>query len=377
MRFLHTSDWHLGISFKGRGATEDQRYFVDQIIKTINEKNIDAVIVAGDIFDRSMASGDTVSFYDDIMTEIVVKNDTQVICVAGNHDSAERLSQCSQLLKRAGLFVCGSLNRDFTVVSYEDVDVYLLPWISVDKVRAVFPERNDEIISMEDAYKVVLSEMRKTFNMNKKHFLVSHAFITGAVTSTSDRAAEVGTATAISKGVFEGFDYVALGHIHKPQIIEDSIRYCGTPMPYSFGKEEQQIKGVVIIDTNDMSKEFVPLKLLHKRTTIRGTYDELDKGKYDEDIKNGFVRLEVTDQYIGPDTFSYFSEKYPLLLEMRGLDYSEANAGITLTINELNEKADDPEEIFQCFCRENSIPYTDDNIALFREVLEEISKEVE
>ena len=375
MRFLHTSDWHLGITFKGRGAFEDQKFFIDQIINIAKEKKVDAIIVAGDIFDRSMANGETVAFYDDIMTNIVVRNNIPILSIAGNHDSAERLSQCHELLKKAGLYVAGSLTRDFQVVTYDDTDVYLLPWFSVDKVRSVFPERAEEITSMEEAYKVVLSEIKKTFKEGKKHVLVSHAFVTGSETSTSDKAAEIGTATAVSKGIFEGFDYVALGHIHKPQNIQDNIRYCGTPMPYSFGKEEKHEKGVIILDTNDMSKEFVPLKLLHKRTTLTGAYDEIARADYSEEVKNGFVRLEITDQYVGPDAFAFFSELYPLLLEMKGLDYSEDGAEITLSMEDFEEKSKDPEEIFKNFCMENKLELTEENLALFREVISEFAEE--
>ena len=376
MRFLHTSDWHLGISFMGRSAMEDQRYFIDQILEIIKEKKVDAVLLAGDVFDRSMANGDIVLFYDEIMTKMVVENNIPVLSIAGNHDSAERLSQCHELLRKAGLYVTGSLKKDFTVVEYEDVDVYLLPWFSTDKVKAVFPDRAEEVTSVEEGFKVVLSEIKKTFKEGKKHFLVSHAYITGADTSTSDRTAEIGTAMAVNKGIFEGFDYVALGHIHKAQNIQENIRYCGTPMPYSFGKEEKQEKGVIIIDTDDMSKEFVPLKLLYKRTTLNGTYDELAKADYDDDIKAGYIRLEVTDRYVGPDTFAYFGEKYPLLLEMKGLDYSEEGAEITLTMEEFEEKSKNPEEIFRSFCAENNLELTEDNISLFKEILNEMAEEV-
>ena len=375
MRLLHTSDWHLGINFKGRDSQKDQEYFINQISSIIQEKSVDAIMLAGDVFDRSMASAETIKFYDSIITQLVVTHDTHVLCIAGNHDSAERLSQYHELLKKTGFHVVGELSSEFSIAEYEDVDVYMLPWFSTDKAKAVFPEHAEEIETMEDAYRVVLSEMRKTFKEGKKHFLISHAYITNAETSTSDRTAEIGTATAVNEGVFEGFDYVALGHIHKPQAITDNIRYCGTPMPYSFGKEEKQEKGVIIIDTKDMSKELVPLKLLHKRTTITDTYDNILKADYPEDIKSGYVRLEVTDQYVGPDSFALFSEKYPLLLEMKGLDYSGEGAEITLSMEEFEEKSKDPEEIFKSFCKENTLEIPEGGLDLFREIMREYIEE--
>ena len=352
MKILHTSDWHLGITFRGRSAEEDQWHFIDQICDILTSRKIDAMILAGDVFDRSIASTEAISLYDRVMTRIAGELRVPVLCIAGNHDSAERLSQCSELLRRSGLYIAGALTKEPCAVSFEDADIYLLPWFSIEKARAVFPGDADRIRSMEDAYRVVCGELRQTFAPGKKHILVSHAFITNAETSTSDRAAEIGFATQVNMGVFEGFDYVALGHIHKPQEVAAAIRYSGSPMPYSFGKEEKQKKGVVILDTEDMSQEFVELKPLHARTTLKGGYDTLLNTDYGEDVRNGYVRLEVTDSYVGLEAMALFNERFPNLIEVKGKDLDREDASITMSIEEFEKRVDDPVSVFRSYCED-------------------------
>ena len=375
MKLLHTSDWHLGITFSGRSSLEDQNHFIDAICGIIREKSVGAVLLAGDVFDRSVAGGETVSFYDRIMTKIAGEMRIPLLCVAGNHDSAERLSQCSELLKKSGLYLAGVLKRDTETVELGNADVYLVPWFSIDRARAVFPEAAEGMSTLEDAWAVVADNIRKSFRPGKRHVLLTHAYAVGAETSVSDRSAEIGTAAAVGSGVFEGFDYVALGHIHKPQVIKDNICYSGCPMAYSFGKEEGQEKGVVIVDTDDMSREFVAIEPLRKRTTIRGTLDELMEADYPEDVKNGYVRLEITDSMLGPGMYALLSERYPLILEAAGSGMNGEEGDILMTLEEFEEKSKDPVEIFRGFCEDVNLGINDSRLEHFREALEECVKE--
>ena len=350
MKLLHTSDWHLGMLINGVDISEDQRFFINQIRQIVREKKIDAVLLTGDVFDRANVSGDAIKLYDDAVTGLCAGDGAQTIVIAGNHDGAERLAQCSRLLAESGLHIAGALQRPVQKVSFEDADIYLLPWADTAKVRYLFPENASEITGAESAYRVICDSIRETMDRQKRNVLVSHAFIVNAETSVSDRAAEIGFASAVSAGVFEGFDYVALGHIHKPQDITETIRYCGTPMPYSFGKEETQEKSVTIIDTADMSRQIVPLKLLHERNTLRGELDELLKGDVPEEVRNGFVRIELTDRFLGTETMMALRRVYPNILEGRGLTYEEGNAKATLTAEDLKRMSSDPAAIFRSFC---------------------------
>ncbi|MGN1306234.1 MAG: exonuclease SbcCD subunit D [Faecousia sp.] len=352
MIFLHTSDWHLGATEGEYDLGADQRFFIDEICRIIQERQVDAVLLAGDVYDRSVASAAAIRLYDYAMDRICRELNKKVLTIAGNHDSAERLSSCGSLLKKAGLHISGAARREPGVVVFDDAEVFLLPWITEEKVKSLYPEEKDCIGSLTDAYRVVTNHMRAQFSPNKKHIVLAHAFITNAETSTSDRAAEIGFATQVSADVFEGFDYVALGHIHKPQNVNEHIRYCGTPMPYSFGKEESQEKSVTLLDTETMTTEIIPLPLLHPRKTFTGTFEELCNPRCTEEEKNGYVRLHVTDTAIGLDLLAKLRSVYPHLLVVSGKVYEGDATTITLTIEELEQMENDPREVFKSFCRE-------------------------
>ena len=352
MIFLHTSDWHLGATEGEYDLGADQRFFIDEICRIIQERQVDAVLLAGDVYDRSVASAAAIRLYDYAMDRICRELNKNVLTIAGNHDSAERLSSCGSLLEKAGLHISGAARREPGVIVFDDAEVFLLPWITEEKVKSLYPEEKNRIGSLTDAYRVVTDHMRAQFSPNKKHIVLAHAFITNAETSTSDRAAEIGFATQVSADVFEGFDYVALGHIHKPQNVNGHIRYCGTPMPYCFGKEESQEKSVTLLDTETMTTEIIPLPLLHRRKTFTGTFEELCDPRCTEEEKNGYVRLHVTDTAIGLDLLAKLRSVYPHLLVVSGKVYEGDATTITLTMEELEQMEDDPREVFRSFCRE-------------------------
>lgn len=378
MKFLHTSDWHLGMTFRGGVSyAKDQKYVIQQICQIAKNENVDGILLAGDIFDKSIASTEAIQLYDEMMTYICATLEIPIFAIAGNHDGAERLSQCSELLKKSGLYIAGSLTDEPQVMNVGDVDIYLLPWISTDKVKAVYPDKRDEIKSMEDAYRVVLDKYRNAFEKDHKNIIVSHAFIVNAETSVSDRAAEVGKATMIGSYVFDGFDYVALGHLHGPQQINKHIRYSGSPMAYSFGKEEKQDKSVTILDTTTWEQKMISVPQLHKRTTLTGTFDELMKADYDETVKDGYVRLEVTDSYVGMESIAAFRERYKNLLEVTGKGFEREDARITMTIEELENADTDPESVFLQYCRDILKEEPGEHLgALFKEAVEEYEKGV-
>lgn len=350
MFFLHTSDWHLGATEGERELREDQYFFIDEICRIIEERQVDAVLLAGDVYDRSVASASAIRLYNYAMERICRDLKKTVLTIAGNHDSADRLSSCGSLLEKAGLYISGAAEREARVVSFDDAEVFLLPWVTEEKVRSLYPE--ERISDLTGAYQVLTDHMRERFSPDKKHIVVSHAFITNAETSTSDRAAEIGFATQVSASVFDGFDYVALGHIHKPQNVNGHIRYSGTPMPYSFGKEESQEKSVTLLDTETMTQELVPLPLLHQRRTLTGTYEELLNPDCPEEVRTGYVRLNVTDTALGLELLSRLRQVYPHPLVVSGKAYEGDGTSISLTMEEFEQMENDPSQVFRSFCRE-------------------------
>lgn len=376
MIFLHTSDWHLGATGGERDLWDDQKYFIDAICGIVREKNVDAVLLAGDVYDRSVPAASAIGLYDYAMNRLCGELGVKVLTIAGNHDSAERLASCAGLLDKAGLYLQGAVQREPRVVEFADSQVFFLPWITEEKIKSLYPEERDGITDLTEACRVAVNHMREKFIPGKHHLLLSHAFITNAETSTSDRAAEIGFATQVPASVFEGFDYVALGHIHKPQQVNPFIRYSGSPMAYSFGKEERQEKSVTLIDTAAMTQQVLPLPLLHRWTTLTDSYEALLAGEYPEEIRNGYVRLNVTDTAVGLDMLSRLRQVYPNALVVAGKTYDGEDTTITLTMEQLEQMESDPAEVFKSFCREEmGQEATDHFLQLFAQAVEEADAE--
>ena len=376
MIFLHTSDWHLGATGGERDLWDDQKYFIDAICGIVREKRVDAVLLAGDVYDRSVPSAAAIGLYDYAMNRLCGELGAKVLTIAGNHDSAERLASCAGRLDKAGLYLQGAAQREPRVVEFADSQVFFLPWMTEEKIKSLYPEERDGITDLTEAYRVAVNHMREKFIPGKHHLLLSHAFITNAETSTSDRAAEIGFATQVPASVFEGFDYVALGHIHKPQQVNPFIRYSGSPMAYSFGKEERQEKSVTLIDTAAMTQQVVPLPLLHRWTTLTDCYEALLAGEYPEEIREGYVRLNVTDTAVGLDMLSRLRQVYPNALVVAGKTYDGEDTTITLTMEQLEQMESDPAEVFKSFCREEmGQEATDHFLQLFARAVEEADAE--
>lgn len=376
MIFLHTSDWHLGATGGERDLWDDQKYFIDAICDIVREKRVDAVLLAGDVYDRSVPAASAIGLYDYAMNRLCGELGVKVLAIAGNHDSAERLASCAGLLDKAGLYLQGAARREPRVVEFADSQVFFLPWMTEEKIKSLYPEERDGITDLTEAYRVAVNHMREKFIPGKHHLLLSHAFITNAETSTSDRAAEIGFATQVPASVFEGFDYVALGHIHKPQQVSPHVRYSGSPMAYSFGKEERQEKSVTLIDTASMTQQVVPLPLLHRWTTLTDCYEVLLAGEYPEEIRNGYVRLNVTDTAVGLDMLSRLRQVYPNALVVAGKTYDGEDTTITLTMEQLEQMESDPAEVFKSFCREEmGQEATDHFLQLFAQAVEEADAE--
>ena len=368
MKLLHTSDWHFGMTLGTGSYAEDQRFFLDRLYRLIREEKIEALLLSGDIYDSSVVNAEAIGLYNEAMTKLCLELGVTVIAIAGNHDSAARLASCRELLKGAGLHITGKVERDPVPVLLDGgkVAVYSIPFFTRDEITALLPEKKDQIRNTETAMLAYCDHIRGQMDESRKNIILSHSLIVGSELSESDRSARVGFATAISKDVFQGFDYVALGHIHKPQAIENHIRYSGSPLKYSFGAEESQEKGVVVVDTDTMEIRFVPIALKRERRSVTGTFEELLAR---EDIRDDYLRLYVTDQYAGLELIGQLRERFPYLLEVYGKSLTEEGELSVLTVEELEEMKE--EDIMIRFLAENfSAEPTCEQLQLFRDVLE-------
>lgn len=368
MKLIHTSDWHFGMTLGTGSYAEDQRHFLKELYELIRREGVQALLLSGDIYDSSVVSAEAIGLYNEAMTKLCLELGLTVISIAGNHDSAARLASCRELLKGAGLHITGKPERDPVPVLLDggNVAVYSIPFFTRDEITALLPEKKDEIRNTETAMLAYCNHIRENMDENRKNIVLSHSLIVGSELSESDRSARVGFATAVSKDVLQGFDYVALGHIHKPQAIEKHIRYSGSPLKYSFGAEESQEKGVVVIDTDTMDIRFVPISPLRERHSVTGTFAEILAR---EDIREDYLRLYVTDKYAGLELIGQLRERFPYLLEVYGKSLSEEGELSALTVEELEEMNE--EDIMIKFLAENfSAEPTPEQLQLFRDVLE-------
>ena len=349
MRILHTSDWHFGMP-RGTDTYEaDQRFFLGELYRIIEQEKADAVLVAGDVYDSSVSNADAIRLYNDAVTHICAGMGVPMVVIAGNHDSGARLAACRELLKGAGLYVTGRLTRPVEPVLLDGgrTAVYPVPFFGREEVAALYPEKRQEITSYEAAFCTVCDGIRETTDSGRCNILLAHAMVVRAELSESDRAARIGQALAVSRDVFAGFDYVALGHIHKPQAVGDTVRYSGSPVQYAFGAEERQEKSVVLFDTETREQKTVPLRQLHVHRTLTGTLEEVLAAP---DADDAYVRVCLTDRFAGPETLGLLRERFPLLTELIGKPTEETGEVSALTLEELHSM--DETDVLRQFFRE-------------------------
>ena len=376
MRFIHLSDLHLGKRVYDFNLLEDQEYILKEILKVIDSEKPDAVIIAGDIYDRSVPSTEAVELLDEFLFQLSGR-DLQVLLISGNHDSPERLAFASRLIAPTGIHLSpvysGVIEPIVLTDEFGPVIVYLLPFVKPAHVRRFFP--GEKIESYNDALRIAVQALN--IDWSKRNVLVTHQFITGATRSDSEEIS-VGGTDNIDASVFEGFDYVALGHIHGPQNIgSERIRYCGTPLKYSFSEAKHE-KSVTVIDMGEkdsLSVRTVPLHPLRDLREIEGTYEELTyRPNYEGTNINDYMHITLTDEEDIPDAIGKLRLIYPYLMS---LDYNNSrtrSAGELSDLEDLEHKS--PLTLFEDFYeQQNGRPMSDEQKAFAKEIMENIWEE--
>jgi len=332
MKILHTSDWHLGLDFYGHSLSDEHRSMIAQIAEIAREKSVSAILIAGDIFDRAVVGPEAIALYNEAMGLLCLQGRTKVILCAGNHDGASRLSTLSDLLEYAGLYVVGKVTREDKCVDLGECVVHVLPYVTTDDVRIAYPEQQEAVTSSVEAFRIALSH-RKPPKDGKKHILLAHCFAAGGEVSDTDRAAAAGGSLAIPTEWFEDYDYVALGHLHRPQSLDGgSIRYSGTPICTSFAEAGQE-KSVTILDTDSMEKEIVPLHPLHGMEKREGTLHDLLQGKSDN-----YMQLTLTDRMPTAGVQEELRLRYPNALLFSYARENEQRKLNRLTVEEARQE---------------------------------------
>lgn len=370
MKIIHTSDWHLGISLHNASLIELQKSFIDFLINVVKEQNIDAVMIAGDIFDNSVSSAEAISLYNDAVTKLCKEIGIPVIISAGNHDGAARLASCNELLKKSGLYIFGKLSKEISMVELDDVNVYVLPYFNSDEVKSLYPE--EKINSYTDAMNCILNDIKTKFKPGKKNILMCHCFVSGSTLSESDRSAMVGGTTVVPSEVFDGFDYIALGHLHKAQNRGYNARYSGSPLKYSFS-ESEHVKSITVLNVHDeINVEEIKVIPLRETRVIKGTFDEILAITESDTNKDDYIKIEVTDRYAGMEAVELFRNYYSNLLNITG-KINEAEENI-LTVNELYNLS--PNDILEKFYKEiTGTGLSEEQKSLFSEAMAAIENE--
>ena len=346
MKILHISDLHLGKSPFKRDIFSKQQELCLLIAETVKKYNIGAVLISGDIYDTTTATASAAVLWDSLTKLLILESRVPVCVISGNHDGAERLTVCSDILESCGLTIRGSLDNFDVPVSVGNADIYMLPFFERGHAEAFCGKKFG---SLTEAYDELLNVIRSKMDSSRCNIVMAHCFAAGGVPSKSESSAEIifseadasaGAVNAISPDVFRGFSYAALGHIHKPQTIKCSdentiIRYCGTPMKYSFS-EAEQTKSFTIYDTESRSYGTVEAKELLKFRIVKGTYEEL-KFRASEYGDDDWVRLELTDDSSGV-TGGRLRELYANVMQISTADIYTAEASPTdITAEEIAE----------------------------------------
>ena len=319
VKFLHTADWHIGRKLQGKDLLEDQQYVMNNLISKIDETKPDFLIIAGDLYDRSVPSKEATTLLQELLVKINIECNIPIFAISGNHDSRERLAIGEAWFSKHKFYLHTRLNQAFDKITIEDTDIYLLPYFEPFEAREYFEDST--LTTHNSATKRVIDEIYKNIDMSKTNILVAHTFVSGGLETDSEREISVGTVENVAVEVFEKFDYVALGHLHNPNAIkEERIKYSGSPMAYSFS-EATQTKGMRLVELTKeiFTEEFISLEQKRKLHNISTTYEEVFTKVFQQnfDCKNDYFSMELSGMEGVTDPLPRIKEYYPNTLILK------------------------------------------------------------
>ena len=379
MRFLHTADLHIGKRVNEFSMLEDQEYILRQILKTADKEQVEAVLIAGDVYDKQVPSAEAVRLFDWFLTQLNSRK-LPVFVIGGNHDSVERLSFGAQIMEESGVYLTQSYDGKVVPVRLEDeygsVNLWMLPFLKPAMVKRFFPEQ--DIVTYQDALETVIGNME--LNREERNLLIAHQFVTGAVTGGSEDSVEVfvGGVENVDASVFADFDYVALGHIHRAQSAGgEQIRYSGTPLKYSFSEIRHE-KSVTIAELKEKGSLTVhqePLKPLHDMREIRGSYEELVlRENYQGTDLEDYLHVILTDENDIPDVIGRLRSIYPNIMKL-DYDNQRTRRNQELMKEEAAVEQSPMELLGQFFLQQNNQEMSPEQTEYARTLMETIRKE--
>ena len=376
MKIMHLSDLHLGKRVNEFSMIEDQNYILNEIINIIDEQKPKVIILAGDIYDKPIPPAEAVELFDDFLYKLSKRN-LYVFIISGNHDSAERIAFGSRLFDKSGIYLSPVYNGKILPISVDDecgdINFYMLPFIKPVHIRRFFPDAS--ISTYTDALNTVITDMN--IDSTKRNILITHQFVTGS-SRTESEDVSVGGSDNVDAYIFKDFDYVALGHIHRSQSCgSEYIRYCGTPLKYSFS-ESKDTKSITVIDIKekgDIKLDFIPLTPLRDMVEIKGSYNELMLKSFYENtsLTNDYIHITLTDEDDIPDVITKLRVIYKNIMK---LDYDNQRTRKSSEINLINAvDSMSPLELFDTFYEiQNGNHLSDAQRAFLENIIEGVWK---
>ena len=354
MKILHTSDWHLGRLLHEQSLLQDQSHALDQVLDIIKKGGHDALIIAGDIFDRSIPPAGAVELFSSFLTEARSISDMPVIILPGNHDSAQRLSFCSGIMKSSGIFFrtdASSCHEPVEVTrGGERAHIYALPFLYPSTFDAHDVDERARKNTHDDAVAEALSRITPALDKNSINICAGHLFTVNGQTSDSERHF-VGGTREVDPRHFQAFQYTALGHLHRPQKINERMHYSGSLLKYSFS-ESGDLKGVLSVDISpdSLSIESLPLSPLRDMVRLRGSFTELMRPDKFSRHKNDYIEAELTDAGIVVNAISTLRERFPHILSVRQTaPVSRSSEGIRSEVIKENRTITDDYQVFHSY----------------------------
>ena len=398
MKIIHTGDWHIGKIVNEFSMIDDQRYILNELIKLINLEKPDVLIIAGDIYDRSIPPVEAVDLLNEVFSKILIDNKVKIVAISGNHDSGERVSFGSKILEKEGLYIQGIIEDEIKSIRIDDeegnVNFYMIPYVDPAILRRKF--NNPEIRNHNDAMKAVINRIKPSLNENERNIVVTHGYVTykrkddidkdgenlyelaDLEVSDSERPLSIGGTDLIDSDNFDCFDYVALGHLHGRQKVgREEIRYSGSLMKYSFSEINHK-KGVVIIEIDGNKKINIRQEELRPKRNMRiikGPLDELIKaGLEDCSNREDYIQAILTDEGEIIDPIGKLRSVYPNIMILKREE--KKDIGTSLTAASKGYKSKTELELFEeYYDRLGSGEFTEEKKEVIRNVINEVFRE--
>lgn len=373
MKFAHLADLHIGKRLYEYSLIDNQRDILGKIVELIRNSNVDGVVISGDIYDKSVPPIDAVGIMDEFLSELS-KLDIFIIIIGGNHDSVARLAFASKILEKNKVFISPVFNGNIEKIEMSDefgkINFYLLPYIRPINVRRAYEDFSGE--SFKEALQFVIGKINPDTTL--RNVLVSHQFVTGAQKSDSEEL-YVGGSENVDYTLFDDFDYVALGHLHKPQNVgRDTVRYAGTPLKYSFSEISHK-KSMTIVDIKEKGNiqiQEIPLHPAWDLVELRGSLDELISSSITGSVeKTSLVKITLTDEVLKTDAIDILRQFYPYIVSI-GYDNSMTRDNNIIQNTSISEEEDPQQIVEELFVQQNNREMNDVEKDLIKKLVKKV-----